>query len=231
MELNYLNNMKVITRENGEYNYFDYNLYHKIRKLRNEPDKYFNGSKRGFDQHHYLAPTFGQGKKVIYPDGSVRYIQAVHRHWDRGYYEFLLTYSIMDNGHFSHSNIFYKNINSHSGDIKKYTSENDDLIIENSTIQDKLNIIINNRKQLDIPTIIHINRFDAEDINTVDVFMPGINNIIKTHIKTKTPLILSGGMKWVEVQHTNFSMEHIFVKNIETKHCTDILYIHRNFEE
>ena len=217
--------------EDGSFSSFNHDLYSKIRRIRGDKD-YFNSAENGFIRDSEFAPTFGTGKKYV-KDGKTYYIQSAHKHWLRGYYIMLLSYNIMDNGHFSHATIWKENINSKNEDVIESVKEHQYLDLMESSLQEKIDVIISNRTKLGLATIIHINRFDAENIETIDVSTPGINDIIRKHLKSKEPLLISGGMSWVEMEYTNFKMDVIDIKYLEKDLYSymDIIYFHRNFEK
>ena len=222
--------------EDGTFSSFNHDLYHKIRRKISDDkinDTHFNGHQKGFIPKHEFAPTIGQGMKYVDSDGKTHYIQAMYKHWNRGYYLLALTYTIMNDGNRSHGNIFLKNINSVDEGIIEYTDENKDLVLIESTLQEKLDIIISNRKETNLPCIIHLNKFDAENIDTIDITDKSINikDLLKKHRENKEPLLLSGGMSWTTQKYTNFDMEVIKLEGFEDNDYSDILYFHRDFEE
>jgi len=223
--------------EDGSFSSFNHDLYHKIRRKIGEDkinDTHFNGHQKGFVADHELATTVGKGMKYIDPDdGTTHYIQAIYKHWNRGYYLLALTYTITKDGGKSHGNKFLVNINSVDEDIIEYVEENKDLVFLESTLQEKLDIIISKRKKLNLPTIIHLNRFDAKDIDTIDITDKSINikELLNKHRENKEPLLLSGGMSWVTQHYTNFDMEVIKLEGFNDEDYSDILYLHRDFEE
>ena len=173
----------------------------------------------------------GTGKKYIL-DGVTHYVQATHKHYQRGYYIMLLTYTIMDNGHLSHGNLIIENINSKDSIIIESSAENKNIVFEDSSLQEKLNIIIENRKKSKLSCIIHVNKFDAKNIKTIDITKTkNINNLIEKYKKSKEPLLLSGGMSWVEKQYTNFKTSVIHLDDLEVVSYNEMMYIHRSFEE
>jgi len=221
--------------EDGSFSSFNHDLYHKIRRVISDNkinDTHFNGHQKGFVQKHELAPTFGKGMKFI-EDGKTKYIQAIYKHWNRGYYLLALTYTITENGNKSHGNKFIENINSVDEGIIEYVEENKNIVLLESTLQEKLDIIISKRRKLDLPTIIHINRFDAKDIDTIDITDKSINikELLNKHRENKEPLLLSGGMSWVTQKYTNFDMEVIKLEGFDDEDYSDLLYMHRDFEE
>ena len=230
-----LGRCSITREEDGSFTSFNHDHYRKVRRAKTDKeikDALYNGHENGFirDDTEY-APTMGTGKKYVL-NGETYYIQAAHKHWQRGYYIMLLTYTIMDNGHFSHATVWKENINSKEEEVIKSVEEYKDVVFEESSLQEKIDIIISNRKKLNLPTIIHINRFDAENIETIDVTKSeNIQDLIKKHVDSKEPLLLSGGMSWVEVEYTNFNMDVISVEGEIYKAYDDIIYFHRSYEE
>jgi hypothetical protein len=224
----------TIERDKDSYFYYNHDLVNEIRKAKgeNEVKKHrFNGFENGFDRNHTVALTLGSGKKYI-KDGKTYFVEAAYRHWNRGYYVMLLTYTITDDGHFSHSNLYYENINSHDPDTLEYIQENSKIELLDSTIQEKIDIIIKNRNKLNLPTIIHFNEKDARTINTIDIeSTPNINELIKEHKKNLKPLFLSGNMEYIEVQHTNFKNTYIHINGLTEESTNDMLYFYRHYEK
>ena len=202
--------------------------YRKVMAVRE-----IKNNTKGFLPDSEYAKTVGSGKKFM-KNGKYYYVQAAHKHWYFGYYIMLLTYNIMENGHFSHSNTFIENINSFDETITESIEKNSNIVFEDSTLQEKLDIIISNRKKKNLPAVIHLNKFDAADIETVDITTtPNINELIETHKLSKEPLLLSGGMSWENKQFTNFAMDVIHLDGIseDTYKDLDIIYLHRSFEQ
>jgi len=225
---------KCFIEKKGEItSHFYSDHYRKIRVAKGETElkkHSYNPSKDGLIENHYLAPSFGHGKKFIDDDGKYIYIQGVYRHWDRGYYDVLLTYSITDNGKLSHGTRFYENINSSINYVQKYVDENKHLVFIDSTLKEKLDIMISNRKLLELDNIYHINSIDLDDIETIDIpTHPDINSLIAEHKKNLKPLFLSGGLSWVMYKYPNFSTEVIKLENF-TEESYGINYINRKFE-
>jgi len=224
----------AIERDKDSYFFYNYDLVSEIRKAKgeNEVKKHrFNGFENGFDREHKAALTLGSGKKYV-ENNKTYFVEAAYRHWNRGYYVMLLTYTITDNGHFSHSNMYYENINSHDPDTLKYIEENSKIELINSTIQEKIDIIIKNRNKLNLPTIIHFNKKDAETIDTVDIeSTPNINELIAEHKLNMEPLFLSGNMEYVEIQHTNFKNTYIHINDLSEESKDDMIYFYRHYEK
>ena len=229
------NDRHTIEKDNESTFYYNHDLVYRIRKTKGEDEvnkHRFNGVESGFDKNSDVALTLGSGKKYVNEDGKIYFVEAAYRHWDRGYYFMLLTYSITDNGHFSHSNLFYKNINSHDPQTLEYIQENNKIELINSTIQEKLDIIISNRRKLDLFTIIHINEKDAKTIETVDIeTTSNINELIKEHKENKKTLFLSGNMEYIEVQHPNFKNTYIQINGLTDESKKDMLYFYRHYEK
>ena len=221
--------------EDGTFSSFNHDHYRKVMRAKGEEEinkHRFNAGENGFMKESHYAKTMGSGMKYQ-KNGQTYFVQAVHKHWLRGYYIMLLSYNIMDNGHTSHSTLWIENINSKNEDVLESIEEHKDIVFEESSIQEKLDIMITNREKSDLPCVIHINRFDAPSIETVDITThPDINGLIEKHKLSKEPLLLSGGMSWVEMQYTNFAMDVIDLKGIheETYNDLDMLFIHRSFE-
>lgn len=113
---------------------------------------------KGFNRHEGLGENGKienhplEGKKIIFPEKHKKgrnrqrdcFVDSVCKHWDKGYYEIILYYSlsetesellctdIIDDKMYgrSHGTMFYKNINSHCPDIKEYIKENEDIKFE-----------------------------------------------------------------------------------------------------
>jgi hypothetical protein len=162
----------------------------------------YNGEQNGFVKNHELAPTLGQGKKIIFPDGKIRFVDSVYKHWDMGYYYMILYYDFTDRGQRSHGTLYYKNENSHRDYVLEFISEREDVMFLDSSIDEKINIIVENRKKLNKHTIIHINELDAKNIDTIDIDndfhiknnLKTIDMIIQEHIDNDKVLLLSGDM-------------------------------------
>jgi len=221
--------------DDGSYFSFNHDLANAIRKIKGkeEVNKHrFNGDENGFDIKNPLALTLGNGKKLIYPDGKVYFVEAAYRHWNRGYYTMLLAYTITEQGHRSHTQIFFENINSNDPNTIQYIKEREDIKVIDSNIQEKIDIIIKNRTILNKPTIIHFNIKDAKTIKTIDVeSTPNINELIQKHKDSKIPLFLSGNMEYVEVQHTNFKNTHIQINGLTEESKNDMIYFYRHYEK
>lgn len=228
--------MDRITIERDENSTFSYNhdLVNRIRTAKGEDEvkkHRFNGFENGFDKNHPVALTLGQCKKYI-KDGKTYFVEAAYRHWNRGYYVMLLAYTITDRGHFSHTQLFYENINSHDPNTLEYIEENSNIKLIDSTIQEKIDIIIKNRNELNLPTIIHFNEKDAETIETIDIeSTPNINKLIKEYKKNMKTLFLSGNMEYVEVQHTNFKNTYIQINGLTEESKNDMIYFYRHYEK
>jgi len=230
------------TESDGSRNTFYSDHYNKVRKSKGEDiinDTHYNGKENGFIHNHELSTSLGQGKKIIFPDGKIAFVDSVYKHWDKGYYLYLLYYIITEKGDRSHGGFFYKNISSHCPNIIKYIDENKNVRFEDSTIDEKLNIIIENRKKLNLPTIIHINEKDSKLVKTHKIYdyLPlniwssiNINNIIKQYKLSKEPLFLSDAK--IDIQHKKHkNLIMIDILGLNQTEKEDIIYLHRNFEK
>lgn len=216
--------------------------YMHVRKAKGEDiikKTRYNGKENGFVHNHKLAPSLGQGKKIIFPDGKIAFVDSVHKQWDKGYYEHVLYYTFTKEGHRSHGGFDYKNINSHCPYVKENIEKSKDIRFEDSTLEEKINIIIENRNKLNLSTIIHINKKDAKLIETINVYdyLPlniyatkNINDIIKEHENNKEPLLLSDGKTDIQhYKHKNITM--ISIDGVNNEDVEDLLLFHRHYEK
>lgn len=182
--------------EDGSTTWFNTDHYSKIRYvLGKEKVKKARKTDNNLLPLH-LAPTLGTGKKFIDENGKEQFIQSVHQHEYMGYYICLLYYSFTDKGERSHGTLTYKNISCQYPDFKECFEENKNIQFIDSSLEEKIDIIINKCKKLNLPCIIHINEEDAINISTIDILDKNINidELIKKHKESKEPLLISNGL-------------------------------------
>jgi len=218
-------------------NVFYSDHYSKVRKAKGKEaisESYFNSAQNGFIPEHELAPTLGKGKKIVLCDGKTVFVDSVYQHFDKGYYLYLMYYTFTDSGNRSHGGLFYKNISCHSPSILNFIDENKNNVFKDSSIDEKINIIVVNRKKLNLPTIIHINKKDADEytgnykIINIQKNIDTINDTIKKAKENNNVLILSGNI--TEIPSNKY--EDLFFTQIDDIiDAEDIILFHRNYEK
>ena len=116
----------------------------------------------------------------------------------------------------------------------KFIDDNKDVVFKDSNIDEKLNIIITNRKKSNLPIIIHINKKDADSyvgvykIINIQENVDTINETIKKAKQNNNVLILSGNITKIQCEKfSNFSYTQID----DIIDQEDIILFHRNYEE
>ena len=204
----------------GDITYFPDHYRKVYNKLSHKRE--FNG----FLPDHELAPTLGSGKKVIFPDFKKVYIDSVYKHWSIGYYYTVLYYTFTEKGQRSHGS-FHININSVDPIINELSKEN--LMFVDSTLQEKLDIIIEKRKEQKLPLIIHINSKDAKNMKTFNVENVNINDLVEYYKYKDEVVFISGGTKLFKCDKFD-GIYYIELEGLKREYYNDISFFSRNYE-
>ena len=133
---NFDNGHKTIWEKDGIKTIWDANLYRRIYNIKNDKELSYFMLYNDELQYKLVGDNKDSGRienhpfenfKIILPNRKKEndiFVESVHQHWDKGYYLYVLYYTIMDNGNKSHGGFMWKNINSQCPFINSYIKEN-----------------------------------------------------------------------------------------------------------